>query len=112
MLQLALEVTFIEDPGHGWLRVPLTDIAQLSLETQITPYSYIIGDFAYLEEDYDAPLYDQVRAEQGYPPPTLRSAYTPYFDRRQPHFNAPQFGKTFWDRIRAQLTEEITPCPA
>lgn len=112
MPQLAPEVTFLSDPGHGWLRVPLTDIAILNLETKITPYSYIIGDFAYLEEDCDAPLYDQVRAQQGHSPPTLRPEYTPYFDRSQPHFNAPQFSQTFWARLRARLAEGNPPCPA
>ncbi len=30
-------LTFINDPGHGWLKVPLTDIAALGVEAQITP---------------------------------------------------------------------------
>ena len=30
-------LTFVNDPGHGWLRVHLTDIAALGIEAHITP---------------------------------------------------------------------------
>lgn len=40
--------TFYEDPGHGWLRVPKSEIMG-GLEYLISPYSRYI----YLEEDCD-----------------------------------------------------------
>jgi hypothetical protein len=46
-----MSLTFFEDPGHGWLRVPLELVRQLGIE--ITPYSYQDRRFAYLEEDVD-----------------------------------------------------------
>ncbi len=46
---------FIADPGHGWLRVLKTEIAQIKYK--ISPYSYMNGKFVYLEEDCDAPLF-------------------------------------------------------
>lgn len=44
---------YVEDPGHGWLRVP-TWLAQ-ELQVKISPYSYMSRDrlTLYLEEDDD-----------------------------------------------------------
>lgn len=51
--------TFINysDPSHAWLRVPLKDVIKFGLTNKITSYSYINGNYAYLEEDVDAPLF-------------------------------------------------------
>lgn len=51
--------TFINysDPSHAWLRVPLKDVIKFGLTNKITSYSYINGNYAYLEEDSDAPLF-------------------------------------------------------
>ena len=46
--------TFYSDAGHGWLKVSLKDLEELGIVDQITPYSYIKGNYAYLEEDADA----------------------------------------------------------
>ena len=48
MPELSPHLTFISDPGHGWLRVLLTEIVALGLETQISVYSYIEDQHAYL----------------------------------------------------------------
>lgn len=45
--------TFYQDPGHGWLEVPLSELQELKIVTQITPYSYQKNDKVYLEEDGD-----------------------------------------------------------
>jgi len=34
--------TFITDPGHGWLKVPLIHLKHLNLLDKITPYSYYL----------------------------------------------------------------------
>ena len=47
------QYTFIAAPGHGWLEVPLTHLLWLGIHNDVTGYSYIRGDFAYLEEDCD-----------------------------------------------------------
>ncbi len=44
----------ISDPGHGCLRVPLSELVDLGIADQISEYSYREGDFAWLEEDCDA----------------------------------------------------------
>jgi hypothetical protein len=75
-------LTFIEDPGHGWLQVPLTELDQLGIRSEITPYSYKNGRFAYLEEDCDMGVYLDARQAQGFPPPEFNRTYTHRFTGR------------------------------
>ena len=48
---------FISDPGHGWVKVPLSMLRELGIDEQISPFSYMRGANAYLEEDCDAGLF-------------------------------------------------------
>ena len=49
---------FYSDPGHGWLAVPIKDLAPVNLKvTDFSPYSYIRGKTVYLEEDCDATMF-------------------------------------------------------
>ena len=48
---------FIVDPGHGWLKVPLSEIEGMTF----SGYSYRDSKYAYLEEDCDAPAFMKVR---------------------------------------------------
>jgi hypothetical protein len=43
-----------EDPGHGWVEVKKTLLKELGIADKITGYSYMKGEYAYLEEDCDA----------------------------------------------------------
>ena len=49
--------TFISDPGHGWLKVPLADLLELGITDRISQYSYHNGKYAFLEEDCDASIF-------------------------------------------------------
>ncbi|MDZ4263801.1 MAG: hypothetical protein U1B30_15900 [Pseudomonadota bacterium] len=49
--------TFIADPGHGWLQVPLHEVRKLGIADKISACSYMSSNMAYLEEDCDAPLF-------------------------------------------------------
>jgi hypothetical protein len=100
MLELSSHLMFIFDPGHGWLQVPLTDIALLGLEEAITPYSYIQGQYAYLEEDYDCPCYLSARAAQGYRRPEITDEYIDRFERPSLCFQDASLDKAFWDKLR------------
>ena len=51
---------FYSDSGHGWLEVDREDLIELSLEKEITGFSYQDGEKVYLEEDCDAPLFVKV----------------------------------------------------
>lgn len=46
---------FIEDPGHGWLEVPLAQYPDAL--TFGTGFGYTDGVCAYLEEDCEAPAF-------------------------------------------------------
>ena len=60
---------FISDPGHGWVKVPMTLLHVLCISGKITDYSYRRGDYAYLEEDCDASLFHQAFEKCfGFPP--------------------------------------------
>tara|TARA_R110001606_G_scaffold377280_1_gene536281 strand:- start:443 stop:706 length:264 start_codon:yes stop_codon:yes gene_type:complete len=45
------------DPSHAWLEVKIKDLKKLNIDKDISNYSYINGDYAYLEEDCDASVY-------------------------------------------------------
>ena len=44
---------FYQDPGHGWVKVPKALLKELGIDEKISSYSYMRGDFVYLEEDMD-----------------------------------------------------------
>lgn len=66
---------FISDPGHGWLEVPVSELARLGIAKQISRYSYKKGAMAYLEEDSDAGVYLGALAAAGEPRPALDEVY-------------------------------------
>lgn len=51
-----LSFDFINDPGHGWLKVPFDLIKKFGLQMFISNFSYQNGNDVYLEEDCDANL--------------------------------------------------------
>ena len=53
-MTLPIPLHFYEDPGHGWLKAPVKLLEKLRIVDQISPYSYLLGQHAYLEEDRDA----------------------------------------------------------
>ena len=91
-------LTFINDPGHGWLKGPLTDIAALGIEAQITPYSFIEEQYAYLEEDLDAPHYLEALTTQGLPQPEITDQYVERFPRDKDRFT---HDLAFWNHLRS-----------
>lgn len=69
---------FIEDPGHGWLEVPIAQILALGLRDKISSYSYRKGTMAYLEEDCDASVFlDAFREQYGTAPALDRVCQDP-----------------------------------
>jgi hypothetical protein len=56
---------FCVTPGHGYLRVPLSDLEFLDIENQITPFSYKNATHAFLEEDCDYETYMTAMADKG-----------------------------------------------
>lgn len=56
----------IADPGHSYLRVPIRDLLKSEVETKISEYSYRNRQYAWLEEDCDAPLFCNAMEKLGY----------------------------------------------
>ena len=50
-------LTWHTDPGHGWLTVPLELLRDLGIQHEISSFSYIGHNVAYLEEDDDANVF-------------------------------------------------------
>ncbi len=71
--------TWFTDPAHGWLRVPLAEVAGLTFSR----YSYTDGVFAYLEEDCDADVF-------------LQTLDTFSFAPEAQHTDEPSFIRDLW----------------
>jgi len=48
-----LSLSYFTDPGHGWVSVKIDTLKNLGIADQISHYSYMRGNSAYLEEDRD-----------------------------------------------------------
>lgn len=57
---------FYSDPGHGWLKVPVEDLRTLDLCHEISVYSYMTPDAAYLEEDRDLGVFKKAAEDAGW----------------------------------------------
>jgi hypothetical protein len=60
-----MQLRFICDAGHGWGEVSIDLINELRIGNQISRYSYMKGDKAYLEEDCDLPIFLNKMEKQG-----------------------------------------------
>ena len=56
------------DPGHGWVKVPKRLLHDLQIADAITPYSYMRGVFAFLEEDCDLSTFHKAMEARGVTP--------------------------------------------
>jgi hypothetical protein len=52
----SLTLNFYQDPGHAWAKIAIKKLQQLGIAGQISRYSYMRGQYAYLEEDCDLGL--------------------------------------------------------
>jgi len=52
-------MNYIQDPGHGWLKVSRSALLKSGIAEKITAWSFVSssGRHVYLEEDHDAPLF-------------------------------------------------------
>jgi hypothetical protein len=61
--------SYYSDPGHGWIKVPMSLLIDLEIAHKISRYSYMRKGFAYLEEDCDAStFFNAYRARYGIDP--------------------------------------------
>lgn len=57
---------FYTDPGHGWVKVKLSELVDLGIAGKISAYSYKKGQYAYLEEDCDLQRFTQAMVGAGF----------------------------------------------
>lgn len=62
---------YIQDAGHGWFKVKIKTLETLGIDQLITPYSYMRGAWAYLEEDCDATTFFNAWVKAGKPMPKI-----------------------------------------
>ena len=48
---------YYQDPGHGWVAVPMSLLEKLNIAGEISTYSYQRGKTVYLEEDRDLGIF-------------------------------------------------------
>jgi len=72
------EYIFYEDPGHGWLAVPIKELIDLGIASKITDYSYTLGGMAFLEEDCDFLTFVNAYKEKYGELPRYKAVYQEY----------------------------------
>lgn len=60
-------IQYYTDPGHGWGKVKKSLLVELGIENKISGYSYVRGDYVYLEEDCDLSVLCSALADRGIP---------------------------------------------
>jgi len=60
-----MKFDYIEDTGHGWVKVSIKLLQQLNIDGKISTYSYYRAGFAYLEEDCDLDIFMRAMAAAG-----------------------------------------------
>jgi hypothetical protein len=92
---LRLKMTWLSDPGHAWLKVPLIEVFRAEVDHLISEYSYYDNNFAYLEEDCDAFIFlDRVRINSK----NIREIHSERslgFACRWPHGNRKELGRLY-----------------
>lgn len=86
----------IIDPGHGWLKVPCKLLCELGITKNITPFSYVKGEYAYLEEDCDMSTFMNAMREQR--PDTEIKQRTRHADRPSRVRNYPVYTPEYAER--------------
>lgn len=51
-----ITLNYYQDPGHGWVKIPIKTLVRLKIAHKISNYSYMRDKYAYLEEDCDLSL--------------------------------------------------------
>lgn len=74
-----MKYKFYEDPGHGWIEVPVPELVTLDIAEEISSYSYISRDglWAYLEEDCDLSVWATAK---GFPYPEKRNEWAEFWE--------------------------------
>ena len=61
-----ISIKVFADPGHAWARFPKAKLVSLGIADKISPYSYMNGANAFLEEDCDLSVLVVALRDRGY----------------------------------------------
>ena len=67
MAKLRNTFDLVSDASHGWLKVPVSELERLNIVEDITTFSYVRNDMAYLEQDADMATFLKAREAEGKP---------------------------------------------
>jgi len=67
MAKLRNTFDLVTDASHGWLKVPVSELERLNIVEDITTFSYVRNDMAYLEQDADMATFLKAREAEGKP---------------------------------------------
>lgn len=97
---LTQQITFFEDPSHGFYKVPNSLLNELGIQDEITKSSKRLADFTFLEEDQDATTFFNALKKKGIDVPEGKIEQK-YFDSPNENPASPDFrlcdecGETF-----------------
>ena len=52
-----MKLNVYSDPQHGWCKVKRSLLVKLGIDKNISSFSYVRGDYVYLEEDRDMTIF-------------------------------------------------------
>lgn len=71
-----MQLTYLQDPGHGWLIVPASLVRDLGVQPSAYSYHDRAAGLAYLEEDCDAGAFMRALRATGVQP-VIQEVHTP-----------------------------------
>ena len=87
-------VTYVSDPSHSYLKVPVHLVEKLGFENKISEYSFFNDKFVWLEEDRDMALFFNALDEKFLPEPII---YSQTLDEPAPFRLYPRFSAKDWE---------------
>ena len=70
---------YIQDSGHGWVRVPKTELVKSCCAADISRHSFQKGNNVFLEQDSDLQIFVDARASLG-----METKLRPYVNKSRP----------------------------
>jgi hypothetical protein len=87
-------VTYVSDPSHGYLKVPVDLVEKLGFANKISEYSFFNDKFVWLEEDCDMALFFDALDEKFLPEPII---FSQTLDEPAPFRLYPRFSAKDWE---------------
>jgi len=81
-------VTYVSDPSHSYLKVPVRLAEKLNFTNKISEYSFFNEEYIWLEEDVDMALFFNALDERALPEPLI---FSETLDHQAPFRLYPRF---------------------